>query len=388
MPSGIEYVTVRATWSDGRETAVRSVPIRYYSINHGSAMKRKKPPLLISNGTALSRSRQFIYDQIVEYRPPRPATSPFVAVSQATTSEHYSLGQGVDKVRYDTTLEAIVLNKLRSKLRNRSVNLANMLGEYKQATRLFASGAASVAIMTLAALKRDPRILYKGYLNPYGKLRKGQTGYSALADIPKDVSKAWLGYVYGVKPLMSDMHDAMTELKTRTDRNVFRIKVRASSSIDQLQQGLYNSLLNGPSVKCSVAEYSRKTVFGVAEVKMRSDLLNSTLGAYGFTNPLGVAWELTPYSFVIDWWINVGEVLESLDNALYFDGAIWAQLTEKYSYRRTVECLGGAGLYTNDTYSRRSPQIVSSIADFRLKTKPSLMHVANGLALLTSLLRR
>jgi hypothetical protein len=38
----------------------------------------------------------------------------------------------------------------------------------------------------------------------------------------------------------------------------------------------------------------------------------STLDELGFTDPFTLAWELLPLSFVVDWIVNVGQVLQSL----------------------------------------------------------------------------
>lgn len=42
----------------------------------------------------------------------------------------------------------------------------------------------------------------------------------------------------------------------------------------------------------------------------------STLQQLGVTNPLLLAWELVPYSFIADWFIPVGDYLQSLDRFL------------------------------------------------------------------------
>jgi len=41
-----------------------------------------------------------------------------------------------------------------------------------------------------------------------------------------------------------------------------------------------------------------------------------TLAQMGFTNPALIAWELTPWSFVIDWFLPVGNFISSLDATL------------------------------------------------------------------------
>lgn len=53
-----------------------------------------------------------------------------------------------------------------------------------------------------------------------------------------------------------------------------------------------------------------------AKCRMQSDVLVTNPNLHlasqlGFVNPLSVAWELVPFSFVVDWFVNVGQCLAS-----------------------------------------------------------------------------
>jgi hypothetical protein len=41
-----------------------------------------------------------------------------------------------------------------------------------------------------------------------------------------------------------------------------------------------------------------------------------TLQQLGITNPVGLIWELIPYSFIVDWFVPIGDYLSSLDRFL------------------------------------------------------------------------
>jgi hypothetical protein len=47
-----------------------------------------------------------------------------------------------------------------------------------------------------------------------------------------------------------------------------------------------------------------------------SNAFISNLDTAGVINPLSIAWELSPYSFVVDWFIPVGNVLSALSDTI------------------------------------------------------------------------
>lgn len=57
------------------------------------------------------------------------------------------------------------------------------------------------------------------------------------------------------------------------------------------------------------------TILARVEVADPNARLASQLG---FVNPAVVAWELVPFSFVVDWFVNVGDVLSSYTDFLGF----------------------------------------------------------------------
>lgn len=52
-------------------------------------------------------------------------------------------------------------------------------------------------------------------------------------------------------------------------------------------------------------------------IKLQADLVITNpnlamISQFGLANPLAIAWELVPFSFVLDWFVNVGDYLSSL----------------------------------------------------------------------------
>lgn len=56
----------------------------------------------------------------------------------------------------------------------------------------------------------------------------------------------------------------------------------------------------------------------------------------GLTNPLSVAWELIPFSFVVDWFLPIGKYLDALDVPLLYTFTDKI-LVNKYIWYRSVE---------------------------------------------------
>jgi hypothetical protein len=368
-------------WSDGTSSSGPVNPFSAAYVNRNVSVKRKKPVDLIGNRTAWHVDSWFKKDAMVT-RAGRESGRPFRTFTESIpVSMHTSLGMG-STTRLDNfpNMEMLVRNKLLGSARNSGVNLANMLGEYRQAAKMFGSLVQDLYRITMAVKHLDPRILTYGYYYLSGKKKPGMTNRTL-----RNLSSRWLEYVYGVSPLMQDMDGVMKELKTRTERPIFQRLTESRK--DKVEAYYPNEISQITTTKVvSISETFVNRVSAVAYIKFRNDILNSALGAYGFTNPASVAWELTPFSFIIDWWVNVGEVLGSLDNCLYIDGGSTVQFTRRSSYDRVADVLGTQGSYSHSLYDRKAPEALGTVASLHYKPSTSLNHIANGLALVTPLL--
>ncbi len=144
--------------------------------------------------------------------------------------------------------------------------------------------------------------------NRYRESTRRSTGYgSRVNDFAADT---WLEYKYGWKPLLKDVYDhaqALAELSISRS-NVVRYasasaKTDAKFSKKELAGGGLNDLIRKTSVQ-------RFVKIGVS-YKLQAGELN-TFNQLGINNPMEVAWELLPFSFVADWFLPVGQFLSSL----------------------------------------------------------------------------
>lgn len=124
----------------------------------------------------------------------------------------------------------------------------------------------------------------------------------------KHVSQNFLAYEYGVKPLMSDIQDSLQTLTG--DPPSFPIRARSRENFVGRTSSLVNS---GGFYSRSVETYS-----GVLEIRLQARLrltnpdlfLATKLGLLDFALP----WKLIPFSFVVDWFVNVEDVISSLSD--------------------------------------------------------------------------
>ena len=120
---------------------------------------------------------------------------------------------------------------------------------------------------------------------------------------PRRLAAEWLRYQYGIKPLMSDAYAALEVIQNGLgDPEVAKVKSVAMDDDFSLPKNTTTRKFSG-SVKRGV------------EVGYTLVVTNATafqLWRYGLTNPLSLAWELTTLSFVVDWFLHVGDFLSGL----------------------------------------------------------------------------
>lgn len=294
-----------------------------------------------------------------------------------------------------------VREKVVTKVLAQHVHMANVLVEANKTIALISSSAVLLGQSFLQ--------IWRGNLI---------AGLKAL--IPKGTKEGasmFLAYRYGVEPLMKDVAGAAQHLAewVANDRP---FHVRAKESFE-VPTAVYT--LNKADIYPEILESEDDYVLPDYSVTIRQDVdikyhltfgisdeFKNTLGRLGFTNPASVAWELTPFSFVIDWFAPIGNWLMRFSA---FDGLVVKKIERTTVIRThvTAICLTdvipeldhtdeAGNLNTvatgstldlsyefSDTCIQRE---LLSVYEFssnpfpRLKNPVSVGHVANALALL------
>jgi hypothetical protein len=145
-------------------------------------------------------------------------------------------------------------------------------------------------------------------------LRQGNiTGFVKALGIKKrtlrksasDMGSVWLEYSFGWKPLVEDIHSASMVLQRPFPKFLIcRGRAKASMTLS-LSEGSGIYLGNYEHVTFKTAVQLQSEVYVTNWVAWKANQL-------GLTNPLSIAWEVIPFSFVVDWFVPVGNYLQSL----------------------------------------------------------------------------
>nr|QDH89851.1 MAG: hypothetical protein H4BulkL22317e12091_000001 [Leviviridae sp.] len=120
----------------------------------------------------------------------------------------------------------------------------------------------------------------------------------------------FLAYRYGIAPLIGDIQ-GMAEYIASIVLSEQKIKAAGTSTkyADFVDTGFLGAIIPYKIFRSSKVTVKHNVRFRV------NDKLSKAAEELGFTNPANVLWELVPFSFVVDWFLPIGNFLNSM-NAL------------------------------------------------------------------------
>lgn len=269
------------------------------------------------------------------------------------------------------------------KLKNQKINAGEFMATAMQTANMLVDSVTTLARALLAA-KRNQWGAIPGILG----IRS-----SKAKRVSEGVSSRWLEYIYGWKPLMQDVYSSLELLKESMPKALlFRASRQVTSSTETNVGGV---IIGGIQGSHRVVERSTSKSKCVIYAQMSAQWKHD-LASYGLLNPASVAWELQPYSFVVDWLLPVGNVLSALDATLGLDfvggyqmqhtrggGGVFLESLHSYPYHLDVHEVPSFIAF-KESYERRV------LGGFPLpvlyyKSPFSTTHLANALALLSQL---
>lgn len=199
---------------------------------------------------------------------------------------------------------------------------------------------------------------------------------------PKDIAGLWLEYSFGWAPMISDIYNAADVLQ----RPLPGTRVAAGAKVHDFRS------YPGPvprRERYSVSYEVRQNLVAHYRVVNPNLFLMNQLG---LVNPASIAWELVPWSFVVDWFTTAGAVIGSMTD--------FVGLELNHASTTTVAVTSGVYTWTEpdgslfDAFASRRVQMSREvgISGPTLAIRPfkgwSLQRGANALSLAVQQLKR
>lgn len=208
----------------------------------------------------------------------------------------------------------VALQGLLSKVKGHNFDLGVNLGQMGQTVSLLSDNLGKLGRAALA-LKRGSFAAAARQLGARPRTSQLKSG---------DVSGRWLELQYGWLPLLSDSFEAAKAFEAISNgprKTIFR-----SSHTEDI---VSNDLCTSPS------NFSAK-LRGQLSRRLEYELYEEMTVArqLGLYDPLSIAWELTPWSFVVDWFVPIGTYLDNLNQIPRLKGR-WL-ITDMVKYAKQV----------------------------------------------------
>lgn len=272
-------------------------------------------------------------------------------------------------------------DKLKGKL-YQNVSLGVDIAEFRQSFNMIASRAGQ-----LYAFSR----YLKRFDFEKASAALGKAIVPPGASPKKSFASNFLEYHFGWEPLVKDIYDA---LEVVSDPLKSFTMERAGAS--ERFSGPY-SINYGSVSQIGYAAESYTVTMGCQINAIRDQYMHS-LEQFGLINPAVILWELVPFSFVVDWFGNVGSVLSSLSD---YAGMTLSNsfTTRRYTVAKTYENSVNAGYaptpgYSNlkcgasGSWTRRDGGLTLPVFSVKKLRLPSKTRSATAVSLLTQLLSK
>ena len=200
-------------------------------------------------------------------------------------------------------------------------------------------------------------------------LRSGRTFRKLFLDLAnpvdrgsKKLSNKWLEYQYGIAPTLASLADYHDVLSQKLQEGIWvygRVKLR--NRIATTARTEWSS--SRPPYSTTIVVAREGYEYGKAHFRYKiSDKTLKSISQYGLTNPLATAWELVPYSFVLDWFLDIGGYINRMD---------WALGISNLQVIKMTGCNVKGTLWTERSSGFRQGAMASSIYTKSVRTGPN-----------------
>lgn len=384
---------------------------RSFTPNFFSTGRNYTPPLNYS--ASFQKKSSYSSSRSVYYTLQSAQTGQVWVLSTDSTSFKFNVFQYSPIL--DPTSDSIVrqvqsdkaVNKLLENLKDSSINIAQAYAEREETIKTVTNTIKTVA-STLTNLRRGNfagAAKALGIKPPKRAGRRFKQSYASAEtanDVANAVTGGWLALQYGWKPLLQDVHGAAEllakiNLHGENPNTIYAVASgRSFRKFKDRKAEVSNpgSNVRGYSQTIKTMDASIAYLYKVRY--SRSSPTLKSLASVGITNPALLAWELVPYSFVVDWFLPIGNWLSGLDAAagLTFQNGFRSRLCK---YQATVNetvslsYVDRPSSYTSSDYEARYETVTmdrSLLGNFpsapapRFKNPLSMSHLASAISLL------
>lgn len=207
---------------------------------------------------------------------------------------------------------------------------------------------------TLRMLRNPAQALRRG-LDDYVKSVQKRTRRAKKSSLNRIVSDTWLEHVYGWAPLHSDIKSAGKALNDRIDRFTASYSRISATGFEEIS-GISTEIQNEGFGVFLAMRYQRMTqhfisvrYYGEVSNECESQIQSDTeLFGVSWRDIIPTAWELIPYSFLVDYFTNIGDVLSSFSARK--SGVKWCSRVQN---TRSIASI--VGFYMDWKYTETSP---------------------------------
>jgi len=250
----------------------------------------------------------------------------------------------------------IAQSRLVSLINGADINLGVAVATGRQTVDLFVNSIRSLSNAAFHLRRGD----LPGTLRSLGISSPSRRRFRAT-----DLSSRWLEVQYGWLPLYSDCYNAAIAFFNLSQNRVIRFSASSHSSHE------WNS-------SQSASWYGSGPAKGRVKIIAELRELPSVQRSLGLYDPLSIAWEVLPWSFVVDWFLPFGSYLANLNVIPFLEGRFMTIVN--YSHKQDTVSLPGVFGYRGCTTKTSHYQTTRTVSSTLTTARPRFRSIPSAMS--------
>jgi hypothetical protein len=179
--------------------------------------------------------------------------------------------------------------------------------EISEAQLLATLGEGKETIKTLISLLRAGSDLAQALLT--GKFKQLMK-WKAYDISPDAIADFWLEYRYALRPLVFDAYNILSGLQAELTNERFTargVELHSQLDLSEVATGTETSIF----ILNHKVEVSQQLIFRAGVLARIEEDINGLMAIWGLDQPIESLWELVPFSFILDWFFTIGDVISA-----------------------------------------------------------------------------